>query len=88
MSSVSQARKLLAARRYAYHKTFKNTLAEIVLHDLATFCCVYASPKFDSDRDVIMAEGRRQVWQRIAAHLHLTPEETWQFFDGRIDVPE
>lgn len=60
----------------------------MVLADLATICFAHKSPKFHSDRDVILAEGRREVWQHIVAHLHLTEAESWQYFDGRIDVPE
>jgi hypothetical protein len=33
-----------------------------------------------------MAEGRRQVWQRIAEHTNLTEKELWDLYDGRQDV--
>jgi hypothetical protein len=37
---------------------------------------------------VILVAGRREVWERIAAHLHLTEQQSWDYFDGRIDTPE
>jgi hypothetical protein len=79
---------LLSTRRYAYRQTFKGPYPETVLADLATFCFAHNSPTFKTDREHFMAEGRRQVWQRIAAHLNLTETQAWEYFDGRIDVPE
>jgi hypothetical protein len=78
----------LSARRYAYQQTFQGPYPETVLSDLATFCFTFKSPKFTSDRDLAIVEGRRQVWQRIAAHMNLTEAQAWEYFDGRIEVPE
>jgi uncharacterized protein (DUF2461 family) len=88
LSLISRARKWLSTRRYAYRQTFSHPYSDVVLHDLATFCFAHKSPSFKTDREYIMAEGRRQVWLRIAAHLQLNEEQTWDYFDGRIDVPE
>jgi hypothetical protein len=78
--------KLLAKirkRRYAYRRLFLgdnglNADGQTVLADLAKFCRANASTAVVSpiSRSVdpiatAMAEGRREVWLRIMAHLHL-----------------
>ena len=78
--------KLLAKirkRKYAYRRLFLaddglNADAQIVLADLAKFCRANASTAVVSpiSRSVdpiatAMAEGRREVWLRISAHLHI-----------------
>jgi hypothetical protein len=79
--------KLLARirkRKYAYRRMFLaesgelNPDGEIVLADLKKFCRATASTVVVSpvSRSVdpiatAMAEGRREVWLRIMAHLHL-----------------
>lgn len=78
--------KLLAKirkRRYAYRRLFLgetglNADGQTVLADLAKFCRANSSTAVVSpiSRSVdpiatAMAEGRREVWLRIMAHLHL-----------------
>ncbi len=79
--------KLLARirkRKYAYRRMFLTESGqlspdgEIVLADLKKFCRATASTVVVSpvSRSVdpiatAMAEGRREVWLRIMAHLHL-----------------
>jgi hypothetical protein len=78
--------KLLAKirkRRYAYRRLFlaESGLSpdgEIVLADLRKFCRATASTAVINpvSRSVdpiasAMAEGRREVWLRIMAHLHI-----------------
>lgn len=78
--------KLLAKirkRRYSYRRLFLgdnglNADGQTVLADLAKFCRANASTAVVSpiSRSVdpiatAMAEGRREVWLRIMAHLHL-----------------
>ncbi len=78
--------KLLAKilkRRYAYRRLFlgEDGLSgdgQIVLADLAKFCRATQSTAVVSpiSRSVdpiatAMAEGRREVWLRITAHLHI-----------------
>jgi hypothetical protein len=79
--------KLLARirkRKYAYRRMFLaesgelSPDGEIVLADLKKFCRATASTVVVSpvSRSVdpiatAMAEGRREVWLRIMAHLHL-----------------
>lgn len=73
----------LRKRKYAYRRLFLgddglNADGEIVLADLAKFCRVNSSTAVVSpvSRAVdpiasAMAEGRREVFLRISAHLHL-----------------
>jgi hypothetical protein len=78
--------KLLAKilkRKYAYRRLFLgedglNGDGQIVLADLAKFCKAYSSTAVVSpvSRQVdpvasALAEGRREVWLRIMAHLHI-----------------
>jgi hypothetical protein len=70
-------------RRYSYRRLFLgdnglNADGQTVLADLAKFCRANASTAVVSpiSRSVdpiatAMAEGRREVWLRIMAHLHL-----------------
>ena len=90
MTFLDRARRFLATRRYAYQATFKGPLAEQVLADLADFCFARSST-FHKDmtrEQCLTAQGRREVWLRIAHHLNLTEDQLWQFYDGRQDVSE
>jgi hypothetical protein len=70
-------------RRYAYRRLFLgedglNADGEIVLADLAKFCRATDSTAVVSPVSqrvdpiaMAMAEGRREVWLRIMAHLHI-----------------
>lgn len=72
----------LAGRRYAYRATFKGPLAEEVLEDLARFCRANESTFHENDRAHVLAEGRREVWLRIARHLNLTEDQLWTLYSG------
>lgn len=73
----------LQRRKYAYRRLFLadnglNADAEIILADLKKFCRAAGSTVVVSpvSRQVdpiatAMAEGRREVWLRIMAHLHI-----------------
>jgi hypothetical protein len=73
----------LRRRKYAYRRLFLgenglNADGQTVLADLAKFCRANSSTAMVSpvSRSVdpiamAMAEGRREVWLRISAHLHL-----------------
>jgi hypothetical protein len=88
LSILDKARRFLGERRYAYRTTFKGPVAEIVLKDLATFCHAQASTFHPNDRAHVLAEGHREVWLRISAHLNLSEAECWKLFDGRQDVSQ
>ena len=86
MSLLGKARLFLATRRYAFRQTFAGPYADIVLKDLATFCFANQSTFNVNDRAHVLAEGRREVWLRIANHLNMTPDQLWALYDGRADV--
>jgi len=73
----------LRRRRYAYRRLFLGEEGltadgQVVLADLAKFCRANSSTAIVSpvSRSVdplamAMAEGRREVWLRLIAHLHI-----------------
>ena len=63
---LDKLRIALGERRYAYRKTFDGPLAEVVLKDLARFCRAHESTFHADPRAHAVAEGRREVWLRIA----------------------
>lgn len=79
---LERARSFLFRRRYAYQKVFdrENVYLEEVLKDLARFCRAHETT-FNSDpRAHALAEGRREVWLRIANHLNLSEDELWKLY--------
>ena len=72
----------LRTRKRSYQVVFESEAGRIVLEDLAEFCRAEATC-FDADpRLHAVAEGRREVWLRICAHLNRTPVELNQMFGG------
>ena len=80
---LEKLQSLLDGRRHAYLQTFKGPLAETVLKDLAWFCRAHESTFHEDARAHAVAEGRREVWLRIAKHLNLSPEKLWEFYQGK-----
>lgn len=80
---VQAAKRFLFARRTAYQQTFRGPTAEVVLKDLAKFCRAHESTYDPANPGSDRLDGRREVWLRIAHHLHLPPEQLWQLYDGR-----
>lgn len=73
----------LASRRTAYVRTFEGPEAEKVLADLARFCRA-AETTFHADPRVhAVAEGRREVWLRIAKHLNLSDEQLFDIYAAK-----
>lgn len=77
-------------RKQSYRRTFMSEDgkigrdAEIVLSDLRRFCrastsTVVVSPVSKSIDPIAMAmaEGRREVWNRIMAHLYVDEKQVW-----------
>lgn len=85
-ASVEKAKQFLFRRRYQYQLCFRSPPGQEVLRDLAVFCRAGESTFHDDPRAHALAEGRREVWLRISHHLHLTPEQIWELYDGRSDV--
>lgn len=90
-------RKLLR-RKYAYRRLLlsedgiPNADAEIVLADLAKFCKANQSTAVVSQKSQqvdpvasALAEGRREVWLRIMAHLHLDERTKLNLNEGEDD---
>lgn len=84
----------LRRRRYAYRRLFfgengLNADGQIVLADLAKFCRANNSTAIVSpvSRSVdpiamAMAEGRREVWLRLMAHLHIDERVVFNLDEG------
>lgn len=84
----------LRRRRYAYRRLFLgdnglNADGQTVLADLAKFCRANNSTAIVSpvSRSVdpiamAMAEGRREVWLRLMAHLHIDERVVFNLDEG------
>ena len=83
-----KARQFLARRRTAYIKTFLNPFGEEVLLDLAKFCRAHETTFHVDPRVHAVAEGRREVWLRIAKHLQLTDDQLWQLYGSATNPKE
>lgn len=90
IGNMTAAVRRILNRKAAYRRTFLdadgniNRNAEIVLADLRKFCratstTVMVSPISKSIDPVAMAmaEGRREVWLRIMAHLHIDEKQVF-----------
>jgi hypothetical protein len=80
---IEVARRFLFRRRHNYILTFRSAPGQEVLRDLAPFCYANSSTFKPNEREHVLAEGRREVWLRIANHLNMSPEELWRLYDGR-----
>lgn len=86
-AAVQTAKRWLRGRRLSYLRVFprENLDAQAVLADLARFCRAHDTTFHMDPRAHAVAEGRREVWLRIAHHLKLTDDELWQLY-GRKDI--
>lgn len=80
---IYKIRDFISRRRNAYCKTFMPTgefapYAEEVLVDLARFCRAHDTCFQVDPRAHAVAEGRREVWLRIARNLHLSDAQLWE----------
>lgn len=77
---------LVRPRSQAYKKTFAGPFGEKVLADLRRFCKATV-PTADPDNvyATYIAEGRREVWLRIQAHLNLTDEDVFDLIEDYTD---
>lgn len=74
----------LQRRRTAYVRTFlNNAFGQEVLTDLSKFCRATQSTFHTDARAHAVAEGRREVWLRIAQHLNLSDDQLWQIYGGQ-----
>lgn len=86
MNPIKTLQQFLARRRTAYVKTFLTPFGDEVLRDLARFCRAHSSTFHPDPRAHALAEGRREVWLRIAQHLHLTEDELWRIYGNHDTV--
>lgn len=75
--------EFLRDRKRAYQLTFElmQPANQIVLGDLARFCCACRTTKTEREA------GRREAWLRIQNHLHLTEEQLFALYSGNPAVP-
>lgn len=95
---ISAGRRLIdriLRRKLAYRRLFFdasgniNRDAEIVLADLRRFCRAHASTAIISPVSkavdpiaMAMAEGRREVWLRLMAHLHVDEKQVFNLVEA------
>jgi len=86
-AAVQAAKRWLRGRRLSYLRVFarEDQDGQVVLADLARFCRAHETTFHMDPRAHAVAEGRREVWLRIAYHLKLTDDELWQLY-GRKGV--
>lgn len=87
MNPLQKLREFLSRRRTAYVKTFCNPMGDEVLQDLAKFCRAWDSTFHQDPRAHAVAEGRREVFLRIAKHINLTDEQLYKLY-GAVDPKE
>ena len=87
MSLFDPIRDFISRRRNAYCKTFQGPLGQEVLCDLARFCRASESTFHPDPRLHAVAEGRREVWLRIARHLQMTDEQLWALHGAEPSQP-
>lgn len=86
MELIDRAIGFLRQRAHAYRVTFTGPKAEEVLADLAKFCRATESTFHTDARAHAVAEGRREVWLRIAHHLHLDDNDLWKRYGNGAPV--
>jgi outer membrane protease len=79
---MSEALDFLWSRKRTYQLTFGSPAGQDVLIDLAKFCRADTSTWSEDARHHARLEGRREVWLRIANHLHLEPEQLFALYSG------
>jgi len=75
---LNPLRAFFSRRRTAYVSTFETPMGREVLTDLSGFCRAHVSTFHADARLHALAEGRREVWLRIANHLNLTDDQLFE----------
>ena len=88
MNLIDKARQFLGRRRTAYIKTFSGPFGVEVLEDLAKFCRAHESTFHADPRAHAVAEGRREVFLRIARHMQLSDEQLWALYGAPSTAPK
>lgn len=67
----------------AYRRMLRQPAGQLILADLAQFCKAYAASQAPGDPYMTaFNEGKRAVWNRIQARLHLTDDEVFAIMGG------
>jgi hypothetical protein len=56
--------------------------ADMMLADLARFCRAHGSCFGATDRDTYVLIGRKQVWDRLTEHLHLSEAQLLDLYSS------
>lgn len=73
----------------AYRAFFRQPAGQLVLADLAQFCKANSASMVAGDPHMTsFNEGKRAVWNRIQAVLHLTDDEVYAMMGGSMVQPE
>ena len=94
MEAIRKLWRRVTRRRHAYRHLFLDQdgklspIAEIVMADLKRFCRAQTSTaqvspvsKQIDPLAMAMAEGRREEWNRIVGHLHISDREIAAFHE-------
>lgn len=75
----------LREKKKSYQSLFgpKGLLESEAMMDLAWFCYAFRTTK-EPGTDMLINEGRRQVWMRIQEYLNLEPDEIVQLYGAAI----
>lgn len=93
---ITAIREKLFRRRLAYRRIFLGgdgrigPEAQVVLNDLSRFCRATSTTALVSPVSkqidpfaMAMAEGRREVWNRIMEHLHVDERQVFSISEGQ-----
>ena len=96
---ISKIVEKVLRKKLAYRRTFMDEQgnltpeAEIVFNDLRKFCRVTGSTvvispisKTVDPLAMAMAEGRREVWNRIMAHLYVNEKQVFELAERDQDL--
>lgn len=79
--------QFLSRRRRAYAAIFNSPSGRIVLEDLAKFCRSSGSVFHENQRLTDVMIGRREVFDRIRDHLHLSDQELYDILTESVTKP-
>lgn len=82
---IERGMALLRHRSMSYRDVFlgHGPSTDDVLQDLAKFCRAHESTFHVEHSMSDRLDGRREVWLRIAHHLHLSEEQLWAIYGNK-----
>lgn len=86
---MTEAERQEKAKRVirAYRDLFRSPTGQLILEDLAKFCRANKTCFHQDARMHAVAEGRREVWLRIAKFINLNLDELFRLHAGQ-DIPQ